>query len=142
MRTRILVAAAGIVLLALSAAGCSGFTKGKEHADRAVAEFHERFNRGEFEALWDAAGEELKRVATREDFTALLTAVRRKLGDVTGSTIRSWRVGSMDLKTLVALQQDTTFATGKAIESFQFVVQDERATLIGYHITSNDLITR
>ncbi len=146
MRLRSGSAVASLAAAASLAAGCTctcaGFAQGKEAADRAVSEFHERFNQGRFDAIWEASGDELKRATSQQDFTALLAAVRRKLGDVTGSTGRSWNIRSFNLTTYVQLQHETTFSTGKAVESFQFVVRDGRATLVGYHISSNDLIVR
>ncbi len=141
MRTRSLPAALLLSAAAL-AAGCAGATKGKDDAARAVDEFHQQFNAGKYAELWDASGDELKRRMPREQFTALLAAVRRKLGDVTGSTNRSWNVRSVNLATFVGLVQDTTYATGKAFETFQFLVKDGRATLIAYDVSSLDLILR
>jgi hypothetical protein len=117
-------------------------TKGKEDAERAVAEFHAEFNEGKLDALWDSAGDDLKRATPQRDFSALLAAVRRKLGDVTGSTTRSWNVRSTSAGTFVVLVEDTSYATGKAIETFQFAVKDGRATLIGYDVTGRDLVLR
>lgn len=134
--------AALLLAAAVAAAGCSGVTKGKEDAERAVAEFHARFDEGRFEAIWDAAGEELRGGTAREEFVALLAAVRRKLGAVTGSTTRGWQVKSVNLRTYVQLVQDTTFADGRATETFRFVVKDGRATLVGYDVSSRDLILR
>jgi hypothetical protein len=131
-----------VVAAAVAVVGCSGMTKGKEDADRAVAEFHAQLNAGRYDAIWDAGGDDLKGAISRKDFSALLAAVRRKLGDVTGSTTRSWNVNSRNLTTYVALVQDTTFVTGKATETFQYVVRDGRAVLIGYNISSLDLILR
>ncbi len=146
MRLSTSSAVASLAATAVLAAGCSfscsGFGKGKEDADRAVSEFHDRFNQGQFDAIWEASGDELKRATPQRDFTALLAAVRRKLGDVTGSTGKGWNIRSLNLTTYVALQHETTFATGKAVESFQFVVRDGRATLIGYNVSSPDLILR
>ena len=131
-----------LAAVALSVVACGGVKEGKQEADRAVAEFHGQFNQGRFDALWDAAGPELKGAVSQRDFSALLAAVRRKLGDVTGSTTRSWNVGSGTAGTHVALVQDTTFSTGKATEAFRFAVKDGKATLVGYDIASRDLILR
>jgi hypothetical protein len=131
-----------LLAAAAVAAGCGGITKGKDDADRAVAEFHAQFNQGRFEGIWDAAGEDLRKGISQQEFSALLAAVRRKLGDATGSSTRSWNVSSRNLATYVVLVQDTTFATGKGTETFQFVVKDGRATLVGYDISSRDLILR
>ncbi len=122
--------------------------KGKDDADGAVAEFHRQFNGGAYDAIWDSAGDELKGTISRQDFAALLAAVRRKLGDFTGSTTRSWNVNSRNLTTYVTLVQDSRYATakaettGNAAETFLFVVKDGRAKLVGYNISSLDLILR
>jgi hypothetical protein len=149
MRTRSSrVRAALLLAAALAASGCGGVVKGKEDADRAVAEFHVQFNAGSYDAIWDASADEFKAAGSRQQFSALLAAVRRKLGDYTGSTTRSWNVNSRNLKTYVTLVQDSRYATAKAettgtaAETFTFVVHDGRATLLGYNISSLDLILR
>ena len=142
VRTPPAIAALLLAAAALALAGCGNVTKAKEDAERAVAEFHAQLDAGRFDAIWDAGGDELKGGISKQDWSALLAAVRRKLGDVTGSTTRSWNVNSRNLTTYVTLVQDTTFATGKASETFQFVVRDGRAALVGYNISSLDLILR
>ncbi len=148
-RTRSTLAPLVLALAALSASACSGVTKGKEDAERAATEFHAEFNAGRYDAIWEAAGDELKHGVSRQDFTALLAAIRRKLGDCTGSTTRGWTVSTRNLTTFVTLVQDSAYAsgtaaerTGKATETFQFVVRDGRALLVGYDVSSRDLILR
>ncbi len=136
------IAAAALLLAALAATGCPGMTRGKEDAERAVADFHAEFNQGRFAAIWDSAAEDFKGRTSRQDLAELLAAVRRKLGDVKGSTTRSWNVRSSNLTTFVLLVQDTTYATGKATETFQFVVKDGRAALLGYDVSGRDLVLR
>jgi hypothetical protein len=137
-----------LLAAALAAAGCGNVTKGKGDADRAVADFHLQFNAGRYDAIWDTGGDELKQGISRKDWAALLSAVRRKLGDYTGSTTRSWNVNTRNLSTYVTLVQDSDYATAKAettaraAETFVFVVRDGRAVLVGYNISSLDLILR
>lgn len=126
--------------LLLASAACSGFTRGSEAADRAIVVFHEQFNQGRFGEIWDGAGAELKQASSREDFSRLLGKVRQKLGDVTGSTGNGWKVNARIKATYVDMRQATTFANGKAVESFHFVLRDGQAALLGYNISSPDLL--
>ncbi len=148
MRTRTPLALAGLLLAGVTLVACSGMVSGKEDADRAVEAFHRDFNAGSYDAIWDAASESLQQAISRQDFGAMLAAVRRKLGDFTGSTTRSWNVNSHNLTTFVSLVVESRYATAKAAttgtatETFLFVVKDGRATLSGYNISSLDLILR
>lgn len=51
----------------------------------------------------------------------------------------AWHTGS---GTTVTLVYDTKFAQGAATEQFVWHISDNAATLYGYHINSNDLISK
>jgi hypothetical protein len=132
---------AGVGALA-ALAGCGKVMAGREQAERHVSEFHAMFNEGRFDAIYDAASDELRESSRREDLTALLAAVQRKIGKVTGSTNQTWNVRTQNLRTYVVLTQDTAFDSGRATETFQYVIRDDRAVLLGYNISSRELIVR
>lgn len=138
--TRSVLASAWCVLLA----GCSvrEMTTGRAEAEKAVSEFHESFNAGRFAEIYDAASDEFRAALKRERFLELVGAIQRKLGKVTGTENKGWRVNSRNLRTYVDLTQASRFDTGEAVETFSFVVRDGKAILIGYNIQSLDLIVR
>ena len=127
---------------ALLAAGCSSMKAGREAADKAIAEFHERLDSGRLAEIYEAAAPELQRTTARDDFVRLLEAVHRKLGKVRDSTNQGWQVNATTAGTFVAMTQDTAFETGRGTESFRFAVRDGKAVLVAYNINSNDLIVR
>ncbi len=134
----LLALAAGIAL----AAGCSSMKAGREAADKAIAEFHERLDAGSFAEIYDAASPEFQKAGTRKGCVQYLEAVHRKLGKVRSSTNQGWQVRATTSGTFVAVTQDTTFETGRGIESFRFAVRDGSAVLVGYDINSTDLIVK
>jgi hypothetical protein len=130
-----IVAIAGVV------AGCS-MSADTSLAEKAVPNFHNMLDAGQFDAIYAASSEELKHAATREDFVALLDAVHRKLGATKTSERKGWNVNYQTSGTFVTLGYATTYAEGEAAEQFVYRLQDEKALLAGYHVTSNALILK
>ncbi len=140
--------AVGSIALSLACgalvAGC-GFkdmAAGRGEAQKAVAEFHALENDGRFTEIYDGASDDFRRAGGRERFVELLGAVQRKLGKVTGTDNRGWRVNTWNLTTYVEVGQATHFERGNAQESFRFVIRGGKAALIAYNIQSDELITR
>jgi hypothetical protein len=106
-------------------------------------QFHSQVDAEQYAALYAAADPELHKVAGQDDFTKLLAAVHRKLGDVQQSNLRNsnanWSTGQGTTVTLIC---DTTFSTGSGTEQFVWHISDNRALPYGYHINSADLIEK
>jgi hypothetical protein len=130
-----------VAAASLGLAGCSA-VKGKEAADRAVKQFHEQLDKGEFKNIYSAAHPDLKAVSTEKDFIALLEAVHRKLGMVQSSEPAGWNVNTFNFKINVVVGYKTKFAEGEAVETFTYRVEGEKALLLGYNINSQALITK
>ncbi len=129
------------VLAAVALAGCGKLTHDKDVAADAMDQFHERFNAGDFDKIYDTADAEFQGSNTRADFLKLLAAVHRKLGDYKSCDNHGWSTNSFNFDTSVTLRYTTTFTKGAADEVFDYRVSGTRATLRGYHINSNTLIT-
>ncbi|MFN2577489.1 MAG: hypothetical protein ABR607_07345 [Pyrinomonadaceae bacterium] len=88
-----------IILLTLIAAvpvslsSCS-LTKGKEAGERAVAQFHNQLNAGQYHEIYAQSDEAFRKGATEADAVALFDAVRRKLGTVQNSNETGWHVNA------------------------------------------------
>jgi hypothetical protein len=112
-------------------------------AAQAVEEFHSQLNSERYSLLYAHADAKFHSATTESDFTQLLQTVRQKLGTVQSSSRRStgvaWFAGQGATVTLV---YDTSFASGVGTEQFVWHVKDDRATLYGYHISSNNLIAK
>ena len=134
-----------IVMLSIAlvtfTSSCS-LTKSKATAETAVGRFHDRFNAGQFHEIYSQSDPELKKVATEEDFVALLDAVHRKLGTVKETHSSGWGVNATPMGTMANLSYDVEFSDGKGSEQFVFHVSGDKATLAGYHVNSPLLITR
>lgn len=120
-------------------AGCSASVDTKA-AEQAVARFHQMLDAGQFEAMYAASADDLRKSAAQRDFIALLEAVHRKLGNTGAATEQKWNINYHTSGTFVTLAYSTRYAAGEAAEQFVYRMQDGQALLVGYHINSNALI--
>lgn len=140
--TRSLVSALSLALAAGCTCNVGEMAAGRGEALAAVEEFHARMNDGRSGEIYDGASDEFRGASKRQRFDGLLSAVERKLGKVTETKNVGWRVNSRNFQTYVELSQETRFERGEARESFVFLVRGGKASLLRYHIESDDLIMR
>ncbi len=141
MSKTMLRAVSCVVLSLLALSGC-GMTASREPAEKAVAEFHQRLDRGDFTAIYNDGHPELKKASSEKDFTAFLEAVHRKLGKVESAEQTNWRINTFNLQTYAVLNYQTKFAEGSAVETFTYRLDGDKAVLVGYHISSQALILK
>lgn len=127
--------AASIVLV-------SCFGANAQAAELAVDKFHSQMNAGAYNEIYSAASDEFKRATQLADWTALLNAVRRKLGTVVQAKQTSVHATSGTFGDSVSQTYSTHFSDGDATELFNWAIRDSRALLVGYRIESQQLITR
>jgi hypothetical protein len=130
-----------IVVIAVLTASCS-LTKGKEQAERAVEQFHQQFNAGQYREIYQQGDAKFKEAATEAEFVQLLEAIRRKLGTVGGATQTGWRVNTTTMGTVAMVGYEVQFSEGKGNEQFSFLISGEEAKLLRYDVNSPLLITR
>jgi hypothetical protein len=118
-----------------------GLTKGKEVATKAVDTFHQQLNDSKFTEIYSAATPAFKTSAKEADFMKFIQAVHRKLGAYKTGTQSGWRTNATTSGTFVVLTYNSDFEQGSAVETFTFVVSGESATLQGYNVNSQALIT-
>jgi hypothetical protein len=133
-------------LLALVAcflfAGC-GSTQNIELAKGAVDQFHSQLDTEQYRAVYTAADDGFHRSMSETDFTNLLNAIHRKLGTVKKSDLRNMRMSwYFGRGAMVSLVYDTTFDSGKGVESFVWHLNNNQPALYSYYISSNDLIIK
>jgi hypothetical protein len=121
--------------------GC-GAIKGKAAAEKAVSEFHDKLDKGDFKSIYSETHADFKKAATEKDFVALLEAVHRKLGKLEKSEPAGWNANTFNFQTNIVLTYKTKFAEGDAVETFNYRVDGDRAQLCGYNINSPTLITK
>jgi hypothetical protein len=122
---------------------CGSATKSLELAKQNVEQFHSQLDTEQYPAVYASADEKFHQVTSESDFTKILQAIHRKLGNVQQSSLRSMNVGwHTGQGETVSLVYDTTFAQGTGTEQFVWHVKDNDAALYGYHINSTDLISK
>ncbi|MGB7729727.1 MAG: hypothetical protein WBL50_16975 [Candidatus Acidiferrum sp.] len=122
---------------------CGSSTKSIQLAQQNVEQFHSQLDTEQYAAAYAACDGKFHQVTTESDFVKLLGAIHGKLGYVRQSNLRNtgiaWYAGQ---GATVALVYDTKFAEGSGIEQFVWHIKDNGATLYGYHINSNELVTK
>jgi hypothetical protein len=123
-------------------AGC-GSTQNIELAKGAVEHFHTQLDTEQYKAVYTAADDGFHRAMSETDFTNLLNAIHRKLGVVKKSDLRNMRMSwNFGRGATVSLVYDTTFDSGRGVESFVWHLNNNQPALYSYYINSNDLIIK
>jgi Protein of unknown function (DUF4019) len=123
-------------------AGC-GSTQNIELAKGAVGQFHTQLDTEQYKAVYTAADAGFHSSMSETDFTNLLNAIHRKLGTVKKSDLRNMRMSwYFGRGAMVSLVYDTTFDSGKGVESFVWHLNNHQPALYSYYISSNDLIIK
>lgn len=130
-----------LFIISALTASCS-LTKGKEQAERAVEKFHQQFNAGQYQEIYQQSDDKLKEAVTEAEFVQLLEAIRRKLGTAGNSTQTGWRVNVTTMGTIATVGYDIQFSEGKGVEQFSFLINGDQANLLRYDVNSPLLITK
>ena len=138
-RQRLLLAFIGALLVVVNS--CA-LTKSKEVGERAVGQFHNQFNAGQYHEIYAQSDEGFRKATSEADTLALFEAVRRKLGTVKNSNQTRWHVNATPAGTMVTLAYDVEFSEGKGTEEFVFHINDGKALLLNYNVNSPLLITK
>jgi hypothetical protein len=130
-----------IVALQFAVSSCS-LTKGKEMGERAVDQFHNRFNAGQYHEIYVQSDEGFRKSTNEADTVALFEAVRRKLGTVKNAKPTNWYVNATPTGTVITLSYDVEYSEGKGTEQFVFQVRGDKPLLFNYNVNSPLLITK
>ena len=127
-----------VLAAALAATGCS-MGQDMTTTDAAVADFHAKMNGGQFKAITDASGPEIKNGGG--DFTGLVEKLHAKLGAFksTSRTGFSDNVNNGD-HTFTA-SYASIYSSGPATENFVYRLHGGKPVLIGYHVESAAWLT-
>lgn len=131
-----------LTCLGLYFAGCTNLNRTYAAQDAAIAQFHERYNTGKIETIWDGAHAKFQGAAEKETFVAYMQSVQAKLGKVTATANVDRRMQTANQTTTVFLSQGTVFERGKGIETFTIQMDGERAILVAYNIQSKVLAAK
>ena len=131
-----------VVATVILAVGSCSTKEDLAMAEREVKKFHEAFNAGRFDAIYEKTTDELKKSAAGPEFVAMLETIQRKLGKMTETKRENWTVNFNTGGTTVKLVYETTFAEGKGVETFNYRISGKKALLMGYDISSKSLLAR
>lgn len=130
-----------IVALQFAMGSCS-VTKGREMGERAVDQFHNQFNAGQYHEIYVQSDEGFRKSTSEADTVALFEAIRRKLGTVKNANQTTWHVNATPIRTVITLTYDVGYSEGKGTEQFVFQVRGDKALLFNYNVNSPLLITK
>lgn len=137
------LAVAGLVVLILLIWHCSKAAFADVRiAKQAVDHFHQHFNAGQFENIYDEASDQLHNVNTKAQFVELFSAIQRKLGSVVRTGEPRYVVNANTNGTSVTLTYQTEFTNGSAEEKFVWSLKGGEAILNGYTINSRELVVK
>jgi len=105
-----------------------------------IAQFHDRYARGEYAAIYRAAGPQLRESATPDQFYDLLKVVAARLGDIQETERVGFNVNTNNGVTLTNVVMASTFELGNAQETFTFTGNGDNMKLVGWHINSDRLV--
>ncbi len=130
------------ILACLAVTGCGDMTKGKEAAESQVVTFHRQFNDEDLAAIVSAAHPDMFKGSSESEVTDFLGVVRSKLGKVTDAKTVGTVVRTVNGVMSAVLTLKVTFENGEGTETFTFLIENEKALLLGYNINSPDLIMK
>jgi hypothetical protein len=136
---------AGLILLLATISLAVGSCSTKEDlaaAEREVEKFHQAYNAGHFDEIYEKTTDELKKKASREEFVGMLETIQRKLGKMTETKRTNWTVNFAAGGATVKLTYETSFAQSNGTETFDYRISGKKALLMGYNITSKNLLAR
>ena len=113
----------------------------KSSAVAAVQTFHQQFNDGKFDDIWNEAADEfrvdlLRMAGSKRPYDAWMPHFRESLGRVVSSSTAKWTAKINGSVTTVSLDQDTKFEHSTGVEHFSFLVSDGKAKLRDWSISS------
>jgi len=122
-----------VIAAALALAGCN-MGKDMSVTDAAIADFHGKLDSGQFAAITDATGPEIKNSGT--DFNALLEMVHTRLGAFKSTERQGFSDNVNNGDHTFSATYASVYANGKATENFVYRLSDGKAVLVGYHVDS------
>jgi len=121
-------------------ASCSPAADTKS-AEQAVTAFHRAMDAQQYEPIYNSSDAQMKKAVSRDRFVKLLTVFHAKLGSFKNGKTVGWNDSATTSGDYVTLNRDAVFERGPATEQFIFRMDGNRASLVGYHVNSDLLIT-
>lgn len=130
----------GAMTLGFAALGLAACNPMEElgDADAEVAKFHRDFSAKNFDGIWNDSHQAMKDSSTREQFDASLTSVTEYWGKVKSTERDGFGINTNNGVTSVKVTHNTEFDAGTAVETFDFIRDDDALKLASYDIKIKD----
>ena len=129
------------VFLACSLSSCIGtLIQSREESNQAVHHFHQELNDAQYDQICQEADSRFSQSDTHENLVKFLRGVHTKLGNTTAENLGNTNVSATTNGTFIVASYDSTFALGKAQETFTWVKSSDGLKLVRYNIQSNAFI--
>jgi hypothetical protein len=128
------------LLSVIVSVGC-GMAQNMGLAKSAIAEFHTRFNAGQFDAIYDAADPAWQKAMDRDTSNKFFARVQRKMGGCSSSKDTTYFYNVTANGTFVNMHYQTTCAAGTLEEDFRCRVVGEKVMIIAYNAANPLLLT-
>jgi hypothetical protein len=121
--------------------GC-GSSEDLRIARDATTHVHAQMDSEQFADIYSQADNAFRAATKQKEFLDFMSAVHRKLGKVQNASQGGFFVNFSTSGTQVRLNYQTRFEEGDAREEFIWKIKGTEASLVGYQINSNALITK
>lgn len=111
-------------------------------ANDLAADFHKQFESEKYDEIYLASGADLKKSATKEDFSKLMLLVHEKLGNPKGTSQTYLQVNATMGGKFLRADFDTQFEKAAGKETFVWHLDGDHRELYSYHVTSPALVTK
>jgi len=102
----------------------------------AIEQFHDHWNAGNADAIWNATHRDFREGPSKEEFRAAMAQFADILGDVESSERDGFNINTENGVTTTVITMDTQFANGEGIEQFTYRTQGDEQRLIYYYVES------
>ena len=114
--------------------GC-GLKKDTTAAEAEVDRLHQRWNAGDFKAIYDEAHPNFRNKPVDETI-ATFAKVKEHYGQFKSGTKRSWGFNTDNGVTSIKLKYDSTYDRASAVEAFVYRITGDKPLLVTYDIMS------
>jgi hypothetical protein len=121
-----------VLLTVIAVLSSCATSENKAVGIRAIADFHDLYNKSAFSDIYESAHPNLKSMVPKENFVNSIAAMRQGQGAVLNFTEKAVGYELSSEGDLVKILIDVTFEKGKSQEEFIFQVTDGKAILWSY----------
>jgi hypothetical protein len=125
--------------VAMLLAGCS-MGQDVSTTEKAIGAFHAQINAGQFDAVYAASADEMKKATSQVVFDRMMAAIHHKLGAFKSGKSLGWNDNLTTNGHMLTLNYAAVYDSGAADENFIYRVNGDRAALVGYHVNSQALL--